>query len=162
MWRNLKFRYIFQISPHLPCIEIWNFSTLQIFLHMSHMWTMWQIWGMGLHCSTGKRNDDGSIVLHSTYIQDSQRIALFCMISKLICIDAMFCTNNRGHKTQLRRWHCLRKAAQFWFQTKKHQHVHLCFSGNPLPDWTTWELPSGLGRYLQSGNFIFWKLLLEI
>ena len=47
MWRNLKFRYIFQISPHLPCIEIWNFSTWQIFLHMSHMWTMWQIWGMG-------------------------------------------------------------------------------------------------------------------
>ena len=43
MWRNLKFRYIFQISPHLPCIEIWNFSTWQIFLHM---WTMWQIWGM--------------------------------------------------------------------------------------------------------------------
>ena len=22
MWRNLKFRYIYQISPHLPCIEI--------------------------------------------------------------------------------------------------------------------------------------------
>ena len=46
MWRNLKFRYIFQISPHLPCIEIWNFATQQIFLHMSHMWTLWQIWGM--------------------------------------------------------------------------------------------------------------------
>ena len=35
-----------QISPHLPCIGIWNFSTWQIFLHMSHMWTLWQIWGM--------------------------------------------------------------------------------------------------------------------
>ena len=46
MWRNLKFHYMFQISPHLPCIEIWNFSTWQIFLPMSHMWTLWQIWGM--------------------------------------------------------------------------------------------------------------------
>ena len=27
MWRNLKFCYICQIYPHLPCIEIWNFST---------------------------------------------------------------------------------------------------------------------------------------
>ena len=47
MWRILKFCYIFQISSHLPCIEIWNFSTWQIFLHMSHMWILWQIWGMG-------------------------------------------------------------------------------------------------------------------
>ena len=50
MWRNLKFRYIYQISPHLPCIDIWNFSTWQIFLHMSQMWTLWQIWGMFLLC----------------------------------------------------------------------------------------------------------------
>ena len=37
----------FQISPHLSCIEIWNVSTWQICLHISHMWDMWQIWGMG-------------------------------------------------------------------------------------------------------------------
>ena len=55
MWRNLKFRYIFQISPHLPCIEIWNFSTWQIFLHMSHIWTMWQISGMLIHTQRSDR-----------------------------------------------------------------------------------------------------------
>ena len=75
MWRNLKclhmsdvenLRFIFichreksEMSPHdrcgefkiylhLSCIEIWNFSTWHIFLHISHMWYMWQISGMVL------------------------------------------------------------------------------------------------------------------
>ena len=64
MCRNLKFRYIFQISPHLPWIEIWNFSTWQIFLHMSHMWTLWQIWGMpyqSKHLEGRSRKSDGNL-----------------------------------------------------------------------------------------------------
>ena len=62
MWRNFRCLYIchvvkfeitqyvekFQISPHLSYIEILNFSTRQIFLHISHMWEMWQISGMHL------------------------------------------------------------------------------------------------------------------
>ena len=60
MWRNFRFLHIFhmakfeitphvekfQISPHLSRIEIWNFSTWQIFLHMSGRWYRWQISGM--------------------------------------------------------------------------------------------------------------------
>ena len=62
MWRNFRFLHIFhmakfeitphmekfQISPHLSLIEIWNFSTWQIFLHMSGRWYRWQISGMHL------------------------------------------------------------------------------------------------------------------
>ena len=60
MWRNVRFLHIchvekyettphvkkFQISPHLSCIQIWSFSTWQIFLHISHLWYLWQISGM--------------------------------------------------------------------------------------------------------------------
>ena len=39
MWRNFS---------TWQSVKWKNFSTWQIFLHMSHMWTMWQIWGMSL------------------------------------------------------------------------------------------------------------------
>ena len=43
MWRN------FQIAPHLPCIEIWNFSTWPIFSPPIYRWSRWQIWGLFGH-----------------------------------------------------------------------------------------------------------------
>ena len=37
----------FQISPHLSCIEIWNFSTWLNFSPPIYRWSRWQIWGVG-------------------------------------------------------------------------------------------------------------------
>ena len=36
----------FQISPHLSCIEIWNFSTWLNFSPPIYRWSRWQIWGV--------------------------------------------------------------------------------------------------------------------
>jgi len=60
MWRKFRFLHIchverfeitlhvekFQKSPHLSCIEIWNFSTWQFFSPQIYWWDWWQIWGM--------------------------------------------------------------------------------------------------------------------
>ena len=62
MWRKFRFLHIchverfeitlhvekFQKSPHLSCIEIWNFSTWQFFSPQIYWWDWWQIWGMFL------------------------------------------------------------------------------------------------------------------
>ena len=59
-WRKFRFLHIchverceitphmekFQNSPHLSCIEIWNFSTWQIFSPRIYPWDPWQISGM--------------------------------------------------------------------------------------------------------------------
>ena len=60
MWINLRFLLLchvdkfenaphvekLQISPYLSCLEIWNFSTWQIFSPQINWWYWWQIWGM--------------------------------------------------------------------------------------------------------------------
>ena len=60
MWRKFRFLHIchverfeitlhvekFQKSPHLSCIEIWNFSTWQFFSPQIYWWDWWQISGM--------------------------------------------------------------------------------------------------------------------
>ena len=45
MWRNLKLLHVWN-STHLPCIELWNFSTWQIFSPQIYRWDRWQISGM--------------------------------------------------------------------------------------------------------------------
>ena len=64
MWRKFRFLQIchverceiaahvkkFQNSPHLSCIEIWNFSKWQIFVPQIYLWDRWQILGMLLPC----------------------------------------------------------------------------------------------------------------
>ena len=42
MWRNLKLLHVWN-STHLPCIELWNFSTWQIFSPQIYRWDRWQI-----------------------------------------------------------------------------------------------------------------------
>ena len=69
MWRNNKFLHNCQdftilhicyvkkseiplhFSDFSPFAMYRNFSTWQIFLHMSHIWTMWQISGMDRRCA---------------------------------------------------------------------------------------------------------------
>ena len=36
----------FEISPHLSCIEIWNFLHMTDFSPPIYRWSRWQIWGM--------------------------------------------------------------------------------------------------------------------
>ena len=36
----------FQISPHLSCIEIWNFLHMTDFSPPIYRWSRWQIWGV--------------------------------------------------------------------------------------------------------------------
>ena len=81
MWRNFRFLHIchvekfeitpnvekFQISPHLSCIKIWNFSTWQIFLHMSHLWYLWQISGMAHPLAFGNCFEWCSVFVHLLY-----------------------------------------------------------------------------------------------
>ena len=64
MWRKFRFLHIchverfeitlhvekFQKSPHLSCIEIWNFSTWQFFSPQIYWWDWWQISGMHTGC----------------------------------------------------------------------------------------------------------------
>ena len=86
MWRNVRFLHIcnvekyettphvkkFQISPHLSCIIIWTFSTWQIFLHISQLWYLQQIWGMALmplsktqSCKMADNRDISTILFES-------------------------------------------------------------------------------------------------
>ena len=56
--KNLKFLYslhmeIFQISPHLSCIEIWNFLHMTDFSPPIYRWSRWQIWGMLQYLCSG-------------------------------------------------------------------------------------------------------------
>ena len=66
MWKKFRFLHIchvekfestphvekFQNSPNLSCIEIWKFSTWQIFSPQIYLWDLWQISGMLGACST--------------------------------------------------------------------------------------------------------------
>ena len=104
MWRNFRFLHIFhtakfeitqymekfQISPHSSRIEIWNFSTWQIFLHTSHYWYWWWLSEKG----SGRERGDARVWY---CLRESSFYVLYFMF--YIFILSIFC----GTKKRLRK-----------------------------------------------------------
>ena len=65
----------FQNSPHLSCIEIWNFSTWQIFSPRIYPWDPWQISGMAVYTVHFHSTSTSPSVIgpRPTYICNSSR-----------------------------------------------------------------------------------------
>ena len=85
----------FQISPHLSCIKIWNFSTWQIFLHMSYLWYLWQISGM-IQCTFQNAANKIQTKSKRNFCLDIKKFGFSTMYWSTLCFGFRFCSRRYG------------------------------------------------------------------